>query len=120
LLAFFDTPTTGPYMVAEQPANRLAGIWMVSQLREWAHTCRSRVTCPIHKIVVIHGTHVLLIGAPGQPGGLTAFWLRRDRARSVLTWVQGPVDYARGDLPRHRFRPRAALAVAADIIRRGG
>lgn len=120
LVAFFATPATGPYVVVEQPANHLAGIWMVSQLREWANTCRSRVICPIHKVVEIDGTHVLLIGAPGRPGGLTVWWLRHDRARSVLTWVQGPEDYAHGDLSHHRFRPRAALAVAADMIRRGG
>jgi hypothetical protein len=117
---FFDTPATGPYEVVEQPADASGGIQSVAQLRTWARTCRSRVVCPIHKIVVVHGSHVLLIGAPGRPGGLTAFWLRGDRPGSILTWIQGPTDYANGDLPRHRFEPSAALAVAASVIARGG
>lgn len=117
---FFDLSATGPYEVVEQPANALGGIQAVAQLRTWANTCRSRVVCPIHRIVVVHDTHVLLIGAPGRPGGLTAIWLRGDRAGSILTWIQGPTDYAHGDLRRHVFKPRAALAVAASMIARGG
>lgn len=119
-IAFFDTPTTGPYEVVEQSPDSPAGIQRVAQLREWAKGCHSRVVCPIHKVVVVHGTHVLLIGAPGQPGGLSALWLRGDRAGSVFSWIQGPTDYEHGDLSHHVFRPRAALAVAADIIAHGG
>jgi hypothetical protein len=120
LVAFFDTSRTGPYEVVEGPPDNGPTFWTVSRLRHWAHTCRNRVVCPVHQLDLIRNVHVLVIGAPGRPGGLTAYWMRRRGAMPVLTWVQGPEDYAHGDLPRHRFRVRAAQAVAADMIAGGG
>lgn len=120
--AFFDTPAAGPFYVSESlaAADTGEGIRTVADLRRQASSCHSHYLCPVHKIVRVHGVPVLVIGAPGKPGGLTLFWLRGHGRDAVLTWMQGPEDNAHGDLRRHVFRPNAALAVAADMIAHGG
>jgi hypothetical protein len=120
--AFFDTPAAGPFYVNEDLAasDTGEGIRTVADLRQRATSCHSHYLCPVHRIVRVHGVPVLVIGAPGKPGGLTLFWLRGHGRDAVLTWMQGPEDNAHGDLSRHVFRPSAALAVAADMIAHGG
>jgi hypothetical protein len=120
--AFFNTPAAGPFYVSESLAAADSGeeIRTVADLRQRAKSCHSHYLCPVHKIVRVHGVPVLVIGAPGKPGGLTLFWLRGHGRDAVLTWMQGPEDSAHGDLPRHVFRPHFALAVAADMIAHGG
>lgn len=101
VVADFRTPIEGVFQLSEKPTD-----WTVASLRSWADRC---TTCTIQKVVLVRGVHVLVMASPG--GALAVSWIRGDGARPLLTSVIGPY---------RRFTQESALAVAADVIRRGG
>jgi hypothetical protein len=107
--AYFDTPTSGPYNLVEGPSSVT-----VAMLRE---TATRWTVGPIHEIDVIDGVDVLLQG--WSDGSLAASWIRPAGPSRILTWIEGPETAERGQVGG-TFTKQQALAVARDIIGRGG
>ena len=111
LSGYFDTPSTGPYVLVEQPVGNETVALLEQTAKQWK-------VGPIHKIVLVGGVHVLLQGS--SDGSLTATWIRGNGATPVLTWIQGPEDATHGQLMDQTFTEQQALSVAANIIGQGG
>lgn len=111
LSGYFDTPSTGPYVLVEQPVGNETVALLEQTAKQWR-------AGPIHRIVLVGGVHVLLQGS--SDGSLTASWIRGDGAAPVFTWIQGPEDATHGQLMAQTFTEQQALSVAANIIDQGG